>query len=325
MSATIVPRSDQGKSDAGATFAPRYGVDLITFYHGDFWGVTDLDELTRRAADEPRWFWDRVLESAQAAGITGIELTFPPGDWRSALSAYGSIDGFVAALRTHGLELIGCFFSELEHVHDVTSPAEQQAVIDAGVETARFVRQGGGELLVVGMPVLRDHGFVDLDYAKSVADLINRLGAATRQEGVGVALHTEMGSAFCRRRDIDLFMLLTDPGYVGLCPDTAHITMAGGDPLEVLNAHHERVVVTHWKDVMGPVTSEPRAGENVFAFYGQFFRRVGTGGVDWFAWARRLRDLGYRGWTILELDEAGEAVNEVTAARAYVDMVVGAL
>jgi sugar phosphate isomerase/epimerase len=325
MSATIVPNSDEVRPTASTTFAPRYGVDLITFYHGDFWELADLDELTRRAADSPRWFWDRVLDSVQAAGITGVELTFPPGDWRSALSAYGSVGGFVEALRAHELDLIGCFFGELEHAHGDMSAADEQAVIDAGVETARFIRQGGGELLVVGMPVLRDRGFVDLDYAKSVADLVNRLGAATRQEGVGIALHTEMGSVFCRRRDIDLFMLLTDPAYVGMCPDTAHIMMAGGDPLDVLKAHRERVVVTHWKDVMGPVTSEPPAGENVFAFYGQFFRRVGTGGVDWFAWARRLRDVGYQGWTILELDEAPDAVREVTAAREYVDTVVSAL
>ena len=39
--------------------------------------------------------------------------------------------------------------------------------------------------------------FVDFDYVKQVADLINRIGATTQRHGVRLALHPEVGSVFC--------------------------------------------------------------------------------------------------------------------------------
>jgi sugar phosphate isomerase/epimerase len=189
------------------------------------------------------------------------------------------------------------------------------------------VRLCGGDALVVGMPMrVREASgpsrFVDLDYAKAVADLVNRMGAAARREEVRLALHTEMGSVFCLRRDVDLFMLLTDPECVGFCPDTAHIVLGSSDPVDVLGSHYDRVSITHWKDATGPVTAAVPQGESPFAFYGRHFRRVGTGVVDWFAWSRRLRDVGFQGWHILELDEAAEPVAEITAAREFAETVL---
>lgn len=37
-------------------------------------------------------------------------------------------------------------------------------------------------------------------------------------------------------RDVDLFMLLTDPRHIGLCPDTAQFAVAGSDPIANLKA-----------------------------------------------------------------------------------------
>ena len=140
--------------------------------------------------------------------------------------------------------------------------------------------------------------FVDLDYAKSVSDLINRVGAAAQREGVRLALHTEVGSVFCVRRDIDLFMSLTDPAYVDLCPDTAHIYLGGVSPVEVLGDHYERVTIAHWKDAAGRWPNDDQANEDRFELEARYFRRVGTGSVDWTGWVRRpgkgpVRGLGH--------------------------------
>jgi sugar phosphate isomerase/epimerase len=306
---------------------PKFGVDLITFCHPGFWSVTDREELAGRAAAEPRWFWDRTLKSLEAAGITGVELSFPPGDWDTATSAYGSANGLTSALRSHGLEVTGCYFGALESAEDVMHPSTQEEILEAVSHQAHLVRQCGGDALVVGMPMrVREASgppqFVDLDYAKAVADLVNRMGAAARREEVRLALHTEMGSVFCLRRDVDLFMLLTDPLYVDFCPDTAHIVLGSSDPVDVLSSHYDRVSITHWKDAAGPVTAAVPQGESPFAFYGRNFRRVGTGVVDWFAWSRRLRDVGFHGWHILELDEAADPVVEITAAREFAETVL---
>ena len=64
----------------------RFGVDLITFYHPSFWGVDDREAFEKVALEDPRRFWDRIVESVTAAGITGVEVTFPPGNWETAVA-----------------------------------------------------------------------------------------------------------------------------------------------------------------------------------------------------------------------------------------------
>jgi sugar phosphate isomerase/epimerase len=303
---------------------PAFGVDLITFYEPSFWGVRDRGALVERSEREPRWFWDRVLESVNAAGIGGIEVCFPPGTWQSAVAAYGSAKEFEEVLSGRGLQLISGFFDAFEILDDPLSASGQKEIIESAKAYARFLQEAGGDVLVSGMPVLDretagNTSFLDLDYAKAVADVINRVGDATRDEGARLALHTEMGSVFCTRRDIDLFMLLTDPEYVWMCPDTGHITLGGSNPIDVLDAHFERIIIAHWKDATGPFRTPIPPGENRHPYYSTYFRRVGAGAVDWFTWARRLRDMRYSGWTILELDEGHDPIGEMTAARDFVE------
>ena len=106
------------------------------------------------------------------------------------------------ALGSHQLSLISGFFAEPETAGDVLDPAVQQEILRAGADYARFLAACGGHVLVSGMPVLErgepgSETFLDLEYAKQVADLMNRLGAVAKREGVRVAMHTEMGSVFC--------------------------------------------------------------------------------------------------------------------------------
>jgi sugar phosphate isomerase/epimerase len=306
---------------------PSFGVDLISFYHPTFWNLNERQELVDRAEAEPRWFWDRALESVRAAGIGGVEVCFPPGTWQSALAAYGSEQGFVDALGSHELSLISGFFIEPEMAGDVLDPTVQQEILRSGADYARFLAACGGHVLVSGMPVLERgepgaETFLDLEYAKQVADLMNRLGAVAKREGVQVAMHTEMGSVFCARRDIDLFLMLTDPEFVTFCPDTGHITLAGSNPVDVLNDHYDRVSIMHWKDATGPFNLEVPPGENRHAYYSDFFKQVGTGVVDWAGWARRLHNVNYDGWMILELDESPNPIPEMTAAREFAEGVL---
>jgi sugar phosphate isomerase/epimerase len=302
----------------------RFGVDLITFYHGQFWSSESWQEAADRAAKEPRWFWDRLLASAAETGVTGIELTFGPGSWDGAVAAYGSVGEFGRALGSHGLSVTSSYFSAIEFASDIGDPGRRAAILAEGADTARLLRACGADVLVAGLPPRpAPEGsrtrFVDLAYASSLADLLNELGAVTAAEGVRLALHTETGSVFSVPRDIDLFMLLTDPAYVGMCPDTGHIVLAGGDPLAVLDRHGDRVLLTHWKDATGPVPWETQLSQD-HAAYAARFRRVGTGVVDWFGWSRRLRDTGFTGWNVLEIDQAADPVEQITGAREFAVM-----
>ena len=61
------------------TKSQQLGVDLITYYHPEFWSVESFDQLQEQVAEDPRPFWDRVFAEVEAAGIGGIEMTFGPG------------------------------------------------------------------------------------------------------------------------------------------------------------------------------------------------------------------------------------------------------
>lgn len=302
----------------------RFGVDLITFYDPGFWDTEDREGFERKALGDPRKFWDRIVESVLEAGITGVEVTFPPGNWETAVETFGSTAAFSKHLESAGISLISGFFSDFEMRPDIFDAATQREIIESAKQYAAFLGESGGGILVAGMPGRKmgppdNPNFVDFDYAKAVADLINRVGAASLGEGARLALHPEVGSVFCVRRDIDLFLSLTDPAYVDFCPDTAHIYLGGTSPVDVLRDHYDRVTVAHWKDAVGRWPNSDLANEDRFKLEAEYFKRVGLGAVDWKGWVEGMDKAGFDGWTILELDAARNPVPEMTAAREFVE------
>ncbi|MDI2125614.1 sugar phosphate isomerase/epimerase family protein [Yinghuangia seranimata] len=308
---------------------PLYAVDLITFYHPAFWGLDSYEELVAKTAAEPRWFWDRCLGALRDAGITGLEMTFPPGDRHSAVAAYGSPEGFAEALKDHGLTLVSGFFADIDRV-DWRTPDGRREVLRSAADYADFLQRAGGTVLVAGLPLRRTLGalpasFVDMATAEPLAALLNEIGHTTLRHGVRLALHTEAHSMLCTGRDVDLFMLLTDPMYVGLCPDTAHLTLSGADPVHVVSRHRERIVIAHWKDALGPAPMDVEIDEQVYVAHQPYFCPLGSGVVDWFAWARLMREIGFTAPTLLELDMAPDPVAEMRAARRFVSTALAPL
>jgi sugar phosphate isomerase/epimerase len=301
----------------------RFGVDLITFYHPSFWGAEDRQSFEKVALGDPRRFWDRIAESVLAAGITGVEVTFPPGDWETAVGTFGSPGEFSDYLKGAGISLISGFFSGLEEHEDTLNPDTQRKILEEAARYSEFLGESNG-VLVAGMPMRKkgtagEPNFVDFDYVKAVADLVNQIGATTQRHGVRLALHPEVGSVFCVRRDIDLFLALTDPAYVDLCPDTAHIFLGGVSPVEVLADHYERVTIAHWKDAVGRWPNDDDVNEKRFELEAEYFKAVGKGNVDWAGWIAGLDKAGYDGWTILELDAAANPIPDMTEARLFVE------
>ncbi|MBM7045891.1 MULTISPECIES: sugar phosphate isomerase/epimerase [Rhizobium] len=294
----------------------RFGVDLVTFFHPGFWGVRDYDGIIALSRSEPRAFWDKILDAVQASGVTGVELTFSPFNWQDATKTYGSVEAFAAELSKRGLTLASGFFAELEAAGDFTEASAQAAIIEKAEKYAEFLKACGSDIMVIGAPLRQTLGaqparFFDFEQARKIADFLNRLGATLYAKGVRLALHTEAHSIFAAARDVDLLMLLTDPAYVHMCPDTAHIIVAGSDPLQLVDRHHERVIIAHWKDALGPMPADTVIDEHIHDRHRPYFCGFGLGRVDWPGWIRLLRDRGYQGWAILELDAAPDPVGDI--------------
>lgn len=301
----------------------NYGADLVTFSDPRFWGVDSQRAIADLALEKPQFFWDTLLDSVRASGASGIETTFPPFNWEGAAAAYGTRNAFVGQMARHGLHLASGYFSQVERSFDIDNLANQTQILRCAEDFAGFISECGGTVMVAGMPMRKTPHrepacYFDLDAAKSLADFVNRLGAAVARYGVRLALHTEAHSVFAMPRDVDLLMLITDPVYVHFCPDTAHLVIAGGDPLQVVEHHKERMVIAHWKDAKGPMPADTPIDDSIHERHRDYFCSFGSGSVDWQSWIKFLSRINYRGWAILELDAAIDPVGQISAGLQLV-------
>jgi sugar phosphate isomerase/epimerase len=95
--------------------------------------------------------------------------------------------------------------------------------------------------------------------------------------------------------------------------------VAGSDPVAIVKRHRDRLLITHWKDAVGPAPANVPIDETIYARQVQWFAGVGRGVVDWHAWLRTLRDLHYSGWAIFELDATPDPVGELKKIKQYVE------
>lgn len=313
-----------------ATTRP-FGVDLITFFDAAFWGLPAGDDVQKLGQSDPQRFWGTVLDALQDAGIAEFEMTFPPADRRTAVAAYGSAAAFTEQLEGRGLSVVSGYFGDIEHADDITDPQTRIRILEAAEAEAAFFAEIGASYLVAGLPMRKNHASgrglapVGLAEAQPIAEIANEVGAVAARYGVTLALHTESHSVFWTPRDVDLFLLLTDPFLVSFCPDTGHIVLGGGDPVELVSRHRERVVLAHWKDAIGPFAESALVDGEIFARHRPYFRPAGKGVVDWYAFARALRDIGYEGGILLELDAASDPVAQLIEARTFLENVTGGI
>lgn len=312
----------------------KFGVDLITLYDPSWWGLDDFNKFYDKSALPPEVFWDKALDTVAESGITGIELSFGPGYWKNAMERYGSASAFMTQIKDRGLEICSGFNTDLVLKgtdlllrEDWESEAYQKELYDRTADYAEFLAECGCDIMIVGLPLRKSWDaespmFVDHELASGLANIINRMGYIAEKRGVRVAIHPETHAVLWFKRDIDLFLSLTDPVYVNFCPDTAHITTGGGNPVEIARNHRGRVIISHWKDGLTGVPVKYPIDENIFRSHHPFFQRVGVGQVDWASWARMLRDTNFEGWAIIELDAAPNPPKTMAAAKHFVDTTI---
>ena len=299
---------------------PRFATDIITFYHPDFWGLASADAVREWARAHPELFWARVMDVLGDAGVTGIELTFAPGDIDSALRAFGSATAFRGELAARGLSVVSAFIAGSD-APDWRHGDNLPAIVADAERRAAFLAEAGGELLVAGLPMRTTYGtrppfFVDAAYMTRMADIAHVVGEAVARQGVKLAFHTESHSTLWYERDIDLFLALTDPRYVWLCPDSCHIALGGGDPVAVAHRHAPRIALAHWKDAVRPIDVHLTVDDTIYAQQQPYMTELGNGIVDWPGWAAAMSRTPGAGTVLIELDEAADPVAALRAGTA---------
>jgi len=151
---------------------------------------------------------------------------------------------------------------------------------------------------------------------------LNRLGERAAEAGLRLCYHHHMGTGVQTRAEIDRLLADTDPATVHLLVDTGHLTWAGGDPLQLVQDHFERIGHVHLKDIRWPVMEEAtkRGSSFVDAIEAGVFTVPGDGDIDFVPILQALSDRGYEGWLVVEAEQdpaKAHPLTYATKARAY--------
>jgi len=97
----------------------------------------------------------------------------------------------------------------------------------------------------------------------------------------------------------DLLMTKTNPRFVSMQLDTAHVAYPGQDPAQLMRKYPGRFSSLHLKDVRGDI-----AGNNSGVFKDEDGRPLGQGKIDWPRVLKVARQQGVR-WYIVEDETPG--------------------
>ena len=143
---------------------------------------------------------------------------------------------------------------------------------------------------------------LQLLFDKLLADNRALFRCPSSGRAVKLGYHNSMNSMGERRLEVDRIMNATDPKYVWAVIDIAHMRTADGDPVQFTRDYLNRLVYSHFKDVLIQKTPPGLDGRPLRPKYD--FVELGQGVVNIPSVLQILKDFRYQGWVIIELDRA---------------------
>jgi inosose dehydratase len=232
----------------------------------------------------------QALETISSLGFAGVQML----GW--VREAYAGDKASELKERLARLKLqpaaLSCSKLKLDPAH----PQDESGLLRA---YAAFLKGLSGSHLQV-----TDGGRPDGKYSRSdmkaFGARLNDLGKTAQESGLTLGYHPHFGTLGETREGLKRVLDATDPHYVKLIADVAHLTLGGSDPAEVIRAYHERLCFVHLKDVRKDVAELAQANRALVRSRAYYFCEIGRGAVDFHAVLHALR--GFRGWLIVELD-----------------------
>ncbi|MBK7979412.1 MAG: TIM barrel protein [Ignavibacteriae bacterium] len=265
------------------------------------WGVLEFD-LDGKAPD-----YIQVLNEIKETGYVGTEL----GDWGFMPTDPQDLDN---ELKQRNLIMVGAFVPV--SLKDVSKHKDG---IEVAVKTASLMKNAGyGNAFIVladnngsvekrtknAGRVNRDLSLSDEEW-KNFAQGADKLAKAVKDEtGLRTVFHHHCAGYVETPYEVDKLMELTDPKLLGLVLDMGHFMFGGGDPLEALKKHKERIWHIHFKDCETNIAQRSRdEGWDYFeSVKNGVFCELGKGAVDFPSIVEELKNMNYDGWIVVEQD-----------------------
>lgn len=263
---------------------------------------------------------NQVLDEVATAGYAGIDLG--PVGYLGANTELGErlatrrlgLAGAYLELPYADHEALGRALPALDDTLDVfdaaapfrVGPAPKPTLADNGSEIRR-ARPGRA---------IDEHSFGhDADAWRRFGAGLSEVVKRCRDRGYEPTFHHETGTYVEAPWEIERVLELTD---IGLCLDTGHLLLGGGDPVSAIGAWGSRINQVHLKDARRSVMREIIAdGAPVTDIWSrEAFPALGQGDLDVDGVLAGLAGIGYRGWLVVEQDTLPRTAERFARAAA---------
>lgn len=264
------------------------------------WGTIENTEGTRLE-------YTQMLDELAWAGYIGTEL----GDWGFMPTDPKKLK---AELGARNLSMIGSWVTV--RLYDA---AYYQRGLEQAVKVARLLAEVGGSECIINIGddhstvlerhyntgrIKKEHGLPEEGWQLYAEGATKVAEAVKRETGLRSCLH-QHGSTYVETpEETAKFLSLTDPKLLGLCFDTGHYMLGGGDAVTGLKTYADRIWLVHFKDFQPSVVEEAKKHNwNYQDMIGHgVFSELGKGVVDFPAVKEVLESINYQGWITVEQD-----------------------
>jgi inosose dehydratase len=269
------------------------------------WSNDDLPELGGDITLE------QCLKEAKQAGYSGVEKggKFP-------------MDPKVLKpiMEDHQLALVSGWFSG--RLLEVTVDEEKSRI----KQQLALYQAMGCPVMVYAETVGTVQGLIDTPVSqrpKLTPDQIKRYGEKLTEfaefleaEHCPMTFHHHMGTIIEVEAEVDLLMENTDKP-VGLLLDTGHLTFAGGNVPDTTERWGHRINHVHTKDIRADVLKKLKAEDWSFlkGVLEGVFTVPGDGSIDFAAFMKSLKKIGYAGWVVIEAEQDPKKANPLKMAE----------
>jgi inosose dehydratase len=273
------------------------------------WGIWE-QTIHRRDLVPPR----PLLETVTAMGYRALE-TGPPG----YLAPNGA--SAVELIEPFGVELVATFLPLRLDDEDGF-----RADLDELDRTAEVLAATGGGIVLLadaerparaavsGRPAAMARHALSGQELDRAGERLDRAAARCAERGLSAALHPHAATYIESPDEVEAILERTS---LPLCIDTGHAVVGGGDPVDLLHRHGDRLAHIHLKDVDGAVFGRLRAGEIDMdeAWAAGIFCPFGEGVVPLGEFLAEPRVRGLDGYAALEQDRMAVTVDDLPAVR----------
>ena len=174
----------------------------------------------------------------------------------------------------------------------VPGPAPRPTIADAGSDARRNAPGRSHADRTLGLDA---QGWVR--FAAGLATVVARC----RARGYEPTFHHETGTFVEAPWEIERVLEVSD---VGLCLDTGHFFIGGGDPVKAIHEWRDRINHVHVKDavrsVMDGIIADEQPAKTIWSR--EAFCALGDGDVDVAGVLATLEANDYQGWLVVEQD-----------------------